>query len=151
MKSIKTLFAAAILAALPAFAQVQAASAYPLTFAEIYRVYSSNCGDEFLYSPYVSTTCDHGGAQLRVFVVEVGNGTGGKVTMVGDELPRSALVSSTPICMIGGQIMQCPPGVTVQGYIREYKLDGYQGGRFTYENTSASHPFNTFYRWIIIW
>ena len=151
MESIKTLFAAAILAALSATAQVQAAPVTPLTRADIIAVESANCGLENLYSPYVSTTCDHGGAWLVVYVLEVGYGRGGKATMVGDELPRSALLMSQPLCTINRQLTSCPSGLPVEGYLYAYNLSGYQGGRFAYENTSSSHPFNTFYRWIIIW
>ena len=151
MKSIKTLLAAAILAGLSATAQVQAASAPPLTQTDIFAVESSNCGFERLYSPYVSTTCDHGGAWLYVYVLEVGYGTGGKATMRGDVLPRSTLLLSKPLCTINGVLDFCPVGLPVEGYLYVYNLSGYQGGQFAYENTSINYPFNTMYRWISIW
>ncbi len=148
---IKTLLAAAMLSSTIASAPAQAASAAPLTRTDIIAVESENCGLENLYSPYVSTTCDHGGAWLVVYVLEVGYGRGGKATMVGDELPRSALLMSQPLCTINRQLTSCPTGLPVEGYLYAYNLSGYQSGRFTYENTSATHPFNNFYRWIIIW
>lgn len=148
---IKTLLAAAMLSSTIASAPAQAASAAPLSYVEIIQVRSSDCGWEDLYQPFVSTTCDHGGKELRVFVLELGYGRGGKASIRGDELPRSALVSSRSVCFINRQLVFCPVGVSIDGFLHEYKLDGYQGGRFAYENTSINYPYNTMSRWIIIW
>lgn len=154
MKSIKTLFAAAILAGLFVTAQVQAASAPPLTKVEVYAVVSSDCNVELTSYQQQTTTCDHGGALLRVFVREIGysNDATRHAWMRGNELPRSAIVSTTPICWIGTTyFLPCPVGVSVNGFIYEYKLDGYQVGYFTYQNQSINAPWNTMSTQILIW
>ena len=154
MKSIKTLLTAAILAALSTTAQVQAASAPPLTRVEVYAVGSSNCGWEFLSRGQQTTACDHGGAALHVAVMEIGYGNDATrhAWMRGNELPRSAIIDTIPVCWVGAQFRRpCPVGISVDGFIYEYKLDGYQVGYFTYQSQSINAPWNTMSTQILIW
>lgn len=142
---VKTLLAAAMLSSAIASAPVQAASAAPLTRMGVYAVKSSNCGVEYTFGQ-LATSCDHGGAQLRVAVLEIGHSDSysQRAKIQGKTLPRSAIVSSTPICWVGSQFRNpCPSGIAVDGFIYEYKLDGYQKGSFTYQSTSISYPWNT--------
>ena len=145
---VKTLLAAAMLSSAIASAPVQAASAAPLTRMEVYAVWSSNCGLESTRGKY-TTTCDHGGAQLRVFVLEVGYGFNRKASMLGDDLPRAGIVDTLDVCMVGDQPYNCH-GQSIEGFIHEIKLDGYQGGQFVYQNTSVNAPWNTMSTWIRI-
>ncbi len=145
---IKTLLAAAMLSSTIASAPAQAVPAAPLTRMEVFAVYSSNCGLESTRGKY-TTTCDHGGSVLRVFVLEVGYGFNRKASMLGDDLPRAGIVDTLDVCMIGDQPYKCH-GQSIEGFIHEIKLDGYQGGQFVYQNTSVNAPQNTMSTWIII-
>ena len=145
---IKTLLAAAMLSSAIASAPAQAASAAPLSRMEVFAVWSSNCNLEYTTGKY-TTTCDHGGAQLRVFVLEVGYGFNRKASMMGDDLPRAGIVDTLDVCMFGNQPYDCH-GQSIEGFIHEIKLDGYQNGQFVYQNTSVNAPMNTMSTWIII-
>ena len=145
---IKTLLAAAMLSSTIASAPAQAASGAPLSRMEVFAVWSSNCGWEYPNRRY-TTTCDHGGAQLRVFVLEVVYGFNRKASMMGDDLPRAGIVDTLDVCMFGGQPYDCH-GQSIEGFIHEIKLDGYQNGQFVYQNTSVNAPMNTMSTWIII-
>ena len=145
---IKTLLTAAVLSSTIASAPAQAAPAAPLTRMEVYAIYSSNCGWESTRGRY-TTTCDHGGAQLRVFVLEVGYGFNRKASMLGDDLPRAGIVDTLDVCMIGDQPYNCH-GQSIEAFIHEIKLDGYQGGQFVYQNSSVNAPWNTMSTWIRI-
>lgn len=142
---IKTLLAAAMLSSTIASAPAQADPAAPLTRMGVYAVKSSNCDTEYPFGQ-LATTCDHGGAQLRVFVMEIGHSDSYSqyAKIQGKSLPRSAIVSSTPVCRVGAQLkIPCTPGIAVDGFIYEFKLDGYQKGSFTYQSTSINYPWNT--------
>lgn len=148
MMPAKTLLAAAMLSSAIASAPVQAVPAAPLTRMEVYAIWSSNCGWESTRGKY-ATTCDHGGAQLRVFVLEVGYGFNRKASMLGDDLPRAGIVDTLDVCMVGDQPYNCH-GQSIEAFIHEIKLDGYQNGQFVYQNTSVNAPQNTMSTWIRI-
>ena len=145
---IKTLLAAAVLSSTIASAPAQAAPAAPLTKMRIYAVGSSNCDWERPEGQF-TTTCDHGGAVLRVAVLEVGYGFTPQASMMGDNLPSSALIETIPVCMYGDLPGDCH-GQSIEGFIRVFKLDGYQNGQFVYQNRSVNAPGNTMSTWIII-
>lgn len=109
----------------------------------VYAVGSSNCGWEYTAGK-TTTTCDHGGVQLRSAVLEIGYGSNSIAWMNGGLLPRSAMYASTPVCVTGGYYTwPCTAGQTVVGFLNEYTLDGYQTGIFKYQNTSTNSPWNT--------
>ena len=121
------------------------AAAPPLTKLFVYAVGSTNCGWEYMTTiGQISTTCNHGGAQLRSAVLEIGYGSSPIAWMSGALLPSSANYQITPVCVVGGVYSwPCPAGSVVVGFLRYYKLDGYQSGLFRYQNTSTNSPWNT--------
>lgn len=127
------------------------APAPPLTQLHILAVGSSNCGWEEIVSGATSTSCDHGGAQLRVEVLEIGYGSNRIAWMIGGQLPASANYETRLVCQqFGGGLDYCTPGQTAVGFQHSYNLDGHQGGTFTYQNTSTNSPWNTMSRSINI-
>ncbi|MCH7341996.1 YolA family protein [Pelomonas sp. CA6] len=119
------------------------APAPPLTQMWVYAVGSSNCNWEYTAGRSV-TSCNHGGAQLRAAVLEIGYGSARVAWMNGGVLPASARYASTPVCVTGGSYTwPCTPGQTVVGFLNEYNLDGHQSGLFRYQNTSTNSPWNT--------
>jgi hypothetical protein len=123
-------------------ATVAAAPAPPLSYVQIRYVGSSNQGWEPIADSQVSTTLDHGGAQLRVLTVEVGYGTVRIAKINGVTLPSTANYQTIAFC--GSNFLTpCTAGQTIVGYSRYWNVDGYQGGTFSYQTTSINSPFNT--------
>ncbi len=119
------------------------APAPPLSSVSIYAVGSSNCGWEYL--PGNTTSCDHGGFELRVAVLENGYSSNRIAWMNGALLPASANYASEGICVVNGvATMPCPIGYSITSWMRYYNLDGKQSGFFQYQASSANPPFNTF-------
>ncbi|MDI9689709.1 YolA family protein [Burkholderia cenocepacia] len=122
---------------------VARAPAPPLTAMWVYAVGSTDCGWEYT-AGLTTTTCNHGGAQLRSAVLEIGYGASRVAWMNSGVLPSSAMYASTPVCITGGYYTwPCTAGQTVVGFLNEYNLDGYQNGIFKYQNTSTNSPWNT--------
>ncbi|GAA0918983.1 hypothetical protein GCM10009552_39020 [Rothia nasimurium] len=120
------------------------APAPALSSIRVYGVGSSNCGWEYPAAGQMTTNCDHGGAQLRVAVLEIGYGSNAIAWMNGGQLPRSAQYASTTVCITGSNYTwPCTAGQTVVGWLNEYNLDGQQSGLFKYQNTSTNAPWNT--------
>ena len=110
----------------------------------VFAVGSTNYGGWEYTSGLTTTTNDHGGAQLRPAVLEIGYGASSIAWMSTSLLPSSAMYASTPVCITGVYYTwPCTAGQTVVGFLREYNLDGYQGGIFKYQNTSINSPRNT--------
>jgi len=124
----------------------QKAPAPPLSLVTIVAVGSTNAGgwEYMTHNDQLSTTVDHGGAELKVVVVEVGYGRAPIASMNGGVLPRSAEYLTEGLCLNGGDYTpSCAPGQTIAAWRRYYDLAGEQGGNFTYQNTSINAPFNT--------
>lgn len=123
----------------------QRAPAPSLSSVTIVGVGSTNAGgwEYMTQAGQLSTTLDHGGAELKVVVLEVGYGRLPAASMNGGALPRSAEYRSDALCINGGYYTDCNPGQTIVAWNRYYSLDGEQGGNFRYQNTSTNAPFNT--------
>lgn len=137
----------------PAQIGTQRAPAPPLTRVAVYAVGSSNCGGwEFMTTiGQLSTTCDHGGAQLRAVVQEIGYGGSPFVWMNGSFLPSSANYLTESICIVGSSyVFPCSAGGTAVGWMKYYNLDGYQSGTFKFQDTSINSPWNTIFTQIYI-
>jgi hypothetical protein len=134
------------LAASPVFS----APAPPLSYLQIRRVESSSRGLEYVSDNLLSTVGDHGGATLRALTVEVGYGGSRIAKMNGAVLPTSANLSSTPFCNPANFLQPCGPGQTIIGWVRIWKLDGYQSGTFSYQSRSLNSPLNTLFDSIFI-
>jgi len=123
----------------------------PLTQIIIYAVGSSQCGWEYLSIGQWATSCDHGGRQLRVGILEIGYGVEEFAKMNGRTLPKSAKYSSQTVCLVNGYYTwPCNRGGMIVGWFNEYSLDGYQGGRFEYENISRTGRPNKIHAFVNI-
>lgn len=122
------------------------APAPPLTRELVYAVGSTQYGGwEYMTTIGQSSTVgDHGGAQLRVVVQEIGYGSSPFAWMAGSMLPSSANYQTDSICISGNYyVSPCPVGGIVVGWYRYYNLDGWQDNLFQYQNTSTNSPWNT--------
>lgn len=128
------------------------APAPPLSRLAIYAVGSSNCNWEYMTTVgQFSTTCDHGGAQLRVAVQEIGYGGNAIAWMNSGQLANSKNYQNDSICVVGtSYVFPCPVGGTVVGWMKYYNLDGSQNGIFKFQDTSINAPWNTMYTQISI-
>ncbi|WP_116811990.1 YolA family protein [Steroidobacter cummioxidans] len=125
---------------------VARAPAPPLTRELVYAVGSTQYGGwEYMTTiGQMSTVGDHGGAQLRVVVQEIGYGNNPLAWMAGSLLPLSANYQNDAICISGNYyVSPCPVGGIVVGWYRYYNLDGWQDNLFQYQNTSTNSPYNT--------
>lgn len=121
------------------------APAPPLTAVQIYAVGSSDCNWEYLPVGATTTSCDHGGSQLRVAVLETGYGSNRIAWLNGGLLPSSALYATEGICNVGGvPTMPCPIGYSISSWMLYYNLDGNQAGQFKFQSTSSNWPTNTY-------
>lgn len=129
---------------------VPRAPAPALSSVRVYAVGSTSCGWEYI-NGNSSTSCNHGGGELRVAIIEIGYGANPIASMNGGHLPRSARYASTGICITGTQYTwPCTPGQTIVGWLDEYNVDGQESGYFRYQNTSTNAPYNTLYTQINI-
>ncbi|KOY00475.1 DUF4879 domain-containing protein [Pseudomonas nunensis] len=128
----------ALLAGVPA---VMAASAPPLTNVQVLKVQSATCGIENISAGQERTTCDHGGANIKVYVLEMGYGRGARASIDG----FSVAGGQTNVCAYGnGNPTQCTSTETrVVGKLYVYDLGDRQEGTFTFSNTSINAPGNT--------
>lgn len=120
---------------------VWAASAPPLSQVKVIKVQSSACGLEDIADGQAQTQCNHNGASIKVYVLEVG---------YGQNQPQAALdgfeVNGTraPVCAFDtGNLTECTPGSKTVGSLYTFDLAGKQEGTFTFSNTSINAPRNT--------
>ncbi|VVO72482.1 hypothetical protein PS874_01249 [Pseudomonas fluorescens] len=117
-----------------------AASAAALSQVKVLKVESPGCGFESIAQGQEQTRCDHSGANIRVYVLEVGYGRGAHVGLDGFEVNGTR----TPICAFdNGNLTECTAGKKTVGYLYVFDLAGKQEGTFTFSNTSINAPSNT--------
>jgi hypothetical protein len=111
-----------------------------LSSVRVYAVGSTDCDWEYISAGAFATSCNHGGAQLRVAVLEFGYGSVYPAArMSGNALPSSAKYQSQAVCGTTTNFtFSCSAGQTVIGTLNYYDLDGYQSGNFQYQNTSIN-------------
>lgn len=128
----------ACLASVPA---VMAASAPPLTNVQVLKVQSATCGIENISAGQERTTCDHGGPNIKVYVLEMGYGRAPQASLDG----FSVVGGQTNVCAYGnGNPTQCTSTETrVVGKLYIFDLGDKQEGTFTFSNTSINAPGNT--------
>lgn len=116
-----------------------------LSYLEVSYVGSANVGGyESIAPSQLTTVYDHGGTWLRVVTDELGYGNNPVARFNGSILPSSANIQTQNICWTGsGYTLSCSAGQTIVGFRKYWKLDGYQGGNFSYQNTSTNSPWNT--------
>ncbi|MEO6678812.1 MAG: DUF4879 domain-containing protein [Pseudomonas sp.] len=129
----------ALLAGVPA---AMAASAPPLTNVQVLKVQSTACGIENISAGQERTTCDHGGANIKVYVLEMGYGRAPRVAIDGFGI---AGVQQANVCAYdNGNPTQCTSTQTrIVGKLYIYDLGDKQEGTFTFSNTSINAPGNT--------
>lgn len=117
-----------------------------VTYFEVYAVGSSYIGWEYVGQAQFSTSYDHGGALLRVAVLQYGYGTGGATLngASGDNDPTEHL------CGTLANLHYCSVGETITAFMRYYSFDGVHGGSFDAFTHSSNYPWNTETDWINI-
>ena len=118
---------------------VWAASAAPLSQVKVIKVQSSACGLEDIADGQAQTQCNHNGASIKVYVLEVGYGREAHVALDGFEINGTR----TPVCAYdNGNLTECTVGRNTVGYLYVLDLAGKQDGLFTFSNTSINAPGN---------
>ncbi len=114
------------------------AAATGISYYEVYAVGSSNIGwEQGIPSYQTITTYDHGGAQLRVAVLQVGYGNDNDATMGG---MTAGSYYEERLC--GADLhFPCNSGETISGWLRYYAFDGLQNGIFNTSSNSTAFPF----------
>ncbi|RON58314.1 DUF4879 domain-containing protein [Pseudomonas frederiksbergensis] len=123
----------ALLASVPA---VMAASAPPLSNVQVLKVQSAACGIENISAGQTQTTCNHGGANIKVYVLEMGYGRKPTVQLDGFNLNGA----QTNVCAYdNGNPTQCTSTQTrVVGKLYIFDLGDRQEGTFTFSNRSIN-------------
>lgn len=127
-------------------------SAPVLTSMWVYAVGSSNVGWEIMQTRgQFATSQNHGGAAMRVAVMEIGYGSNPIGALEGNPLDPSKNYKTDSVCISGNNyVWPCPSGSIIVGYFRYYNIDGTQAARFNYKNTSTNFPKNTMSASILI-
>lgn len=115
-----------------------AAMAPRLSQLKVVKVESPACGFENITEGQTETRCDHSGPNIKVYVLEVGYGSGNpNVALDGFEVNGTR----TPVCAFQtGNLTECTPGAKTVGYLYIFNLAGKQDGIFTFSNTSINAP-----------
>jgi len=106
-----------------------------ITYFEIGNVYSSNYGWETI-SGFQSSTGDHGGTNLYIYIWQFGYGNVTNATMNG--ISRSAGLSEY---RCGNDLHVCAVGETVTGWLYGFDFSGQQFGLFSVGSNSTAYPF----------
>lgn len=110
-----------------------------ITYFQVYAVGSSNIGWEFTGASQTSTAYDHGGAQLRVAVLQYGYGVANG-SLSGTSGTRYL---TDNLCGSFSSLHYCNPGETITGFIYYFSFDGMQGGSFSAYSSSLGSPYGT--------
>lgn len=121
---------------------VMAASAPPLTNVQVLKVQSATCGIENISAGQEKTQCDHGGANIKVYVLEMGYGRAPRAALDGFSV---AGMQQANVCAYdNGNPTQCTSTQTrIVGKLYVFDLGDKQEGTFTFSNTSINAPGNT--------
>jgi len=118
---------------------VHAASAPPLSEVKVLKVESPACGFEDITPGQAQTRCDHGGPNIKVYVLEVGYGHQPNVTLDGFEVDGTR----SPVCAYSnGNLNDCSKTTRTVGYVYIFDLKGKQEGTFSFSNVSINAPGN---------
>ena len=120
---------------------VWAASAPPLSQVKVIKVQSSACGLEDIADGQAQTQCNHSGASIKVYVLEVGYGRAPQVGLDGVEVNG---VRERVCAYDNGNLTECSGAVSkIVGFLYIFDLADKQRGTFTFSNTSINSPGNT--------
>jgi len=113
------------------------AAASGITYFEVAGVGSSNVGGwESITQLQTVTALNHGGALLRVAVLQIGLGNPNNGTLGALSVSR---YRTDLLC--GSDLHLCLVGETIIGYLYYYAFDGQQSGFFTNSSNSVAVPF----------
>nr|WP_259156209.1 YolA family protein [Pseudomonas sp. JAI111] len=118
-----------------------AESAPPLSNVQVLKVQSAACGIENISAGQERTTCDHGGANIKVYVLEMGYGRAPTVQLDGFNLDSM----QTKVCAYdNGNPTECTgTSMKIVGTLYIFDLGGKQEGTFSFSNRSINAPGNT--------
>lgn len=120
-----------------------AQSVPPLTKVIITSVYSSNQGAETISQYQTATVQDHGGAQVRITVREIGYAKSVHTVKLNGTIVSNTVISSTRLCgTASAPTTTCNTGDIIIGFDKVFQIDGQSGGAFSVSAQNASTPFN---------
>ena len=108
-----------------------------VTYFQTYAVGSSNVGWEYVGDWQLITAYDHGGALLRVAVLQYGYGNGG--ASLNGASGTNYLTEN--LCGSLSTLHYCSNGEIITGFMVYYSFDGAQGGSFNAFTNSYAYPF----------
>ncbi|MGO1328721.1 MAG: DUF4879 domain-containing protein [Idiomarina loihiensis] len=111
------------------------APATGVTYFEIGVVYSTKYGQEIIQDDQTSTG-DHGGAQLNIYIWQYGYGNPTNATMNG--ISKAAGYSQY---RCGSDLHVCTAGETITGWLYGYDFSGQESGQFSVGTNSTASPF----------
>lgn len=107
-------------------------SAPPLTYLEVYAACSSQYPNwEYFSEDQVYSVQDHGGDEMYIVTAELGYGS-----------TRFARMNGSLLSSYNVQYIDLDGDSVIDGFFYYWDASGYQGGNFTYENTSSNYPWN---------
>lgn len=110
-----------------------------ITYFQVYAVGSSNIGWEYTGASQTSTVYDHGGAQLRVAVLQCGYGVANG-SLSGTAGTRYLTQN---LCGSCSSLHNCVAGETISAFLYYFSFDGMQGGGFSAYSNSLGVPYGT--------
>lgn len=121
-----------------------AQSAPPLTSVEIRNVFSTQAATNETISPsQFSTVLDHGGAQVRVTVREIGYAQTTRTVRLNGAIVSNTALTITNLCgTASSPTTSCSPGQSIIGFDRTYQIDGSTGGSYSVTARNSKTPFN---------
>ncbi|MBE3571086.1 MAG: DUF4879 domain-containing protein [Bacillales bacterium] len=108
-------------------------SAPPLTYLEVYAAISSNYPTyEYFSQDQRYSTEDHGGTEMYIVTAELGYG-----------YQQSAEMNELTLSEVQSQYIDLNGDSIIDGWYTWWDASGNENGAFTYQNTSATYPWNT--------
>lgn len=108
-------------------------SAPPLTYLEVYAAISSNYPTyEYFSQDQRYSTEDHGGTEMYIVTAELGYG-----------YQQSAEMNELTLSEVQSQYIDLNRDSIIDGWYTWWDASGNENGTFTYQNTSATYPWNT--------
>jgi hypothetical protein len=126
--------------ATPKAAISPAGAAAGISYYQVYAVGSSDIGWEYVTPSQTTTTYNHGGAQLRVVVLQYGYGNENGATV---NATPGTFYSRVYLCGPLSALYYCAVGDTITGYFDYFSFDGLQGGYYTSSSSSVASPYGT--------
>lgn len=108
-----------------------------ITYFQVYAVGSSNIGWEYTSAAQTSTVYDHGGALLRVAVLQCGYGVANG-SLSGTSGTRYLTQN---LCGSCSSLHNCVAGETISAFLYYFSFDGMSGGAFSAYSNSLGIPY----------